>query len=54
MRTILEVLRVRFEAGLSERSTAGSLGVPRSTVHDYVGRLRPTPATGAAHWRYFL
>lgn len=40
MRKILEVLRVRLDAGLSERVTARSLGVPRSTVHDYVVRFR--------------
>ena len=40
MRTILEVLRLRLDAGLSERQTARSLGVPRSTVQDYLARFR--------------
>ena len=40
MRTILEILRVRLDAGLSERHTARSLGVPRSTVQDYLRRFR--------------
>ncbi len=51
MRTIREVLRLRLEAGLSERQAARSAGVPRSTVQDYVARFRtsglswPLPAT---------
>jgi transposase len=40
MRTIREVLRLRLEAGLSERQAARSAGVPRSTVQDYVARFR--------------
>ena len=40
MRTILEVLRLRLGAGLSERKTARSLGVPRTTVQDYLVRFR--------------
>lgn len=40
MRTILDALRLRLDAGLSERKTARSLGVPRSTVQDYLGRFR--------------
>jgi len=40
MRTILDVLRLRLEAKLSERHTARSLGVPRSTVQDYLARFR--------------
>lgn len=40
MRTILDVLRLRFDAGLSERKTARSVGVPRSTVQDYLVRFR--------------
>ena len=40
MRTILDVLRLRFDAGLSERNTARSLGVPRTTVQDYLARFR--------------
>ena len=40
MRTILDALRLRLEVGLSERKTARSLGVPRSTVQDYLVRFR--------------
>lgn len=40
MRTILNALRLRLDAGLSERKTARSLGVPRSTVQDYLARFR--------------
>ena len=40
MRTILDVLRLRLDAGLSERKTARSLGVPRTTVQDYCVRFR--------------
>ena len=40
MRTILDVLRLRLDAGLSERQTARSLGVPRTTVQDYLARFR--------------
>ena len=45
MRTIREVLRLRLDAGLSERHTARSLGVPRSTVQDYWARYRTTALT---------
>ena len=40
MRTILDVLRLRLDAGLSERHTARSVGVPRTTVQDYLARFR--------------
>ena len=40
MRTIREVLRLRLDAGLSERHTARSLGVPRITVQDYFAVAR--------------
>ena len=40
MRTIREVLRLRLDAGLSERQTGRSLGVPRTTVQDYCARFR--------------
>lgn len=40
MRMILDVLRLRLDAGLSERHTARSLGVPRTTVQDYLVRFR--------------
>ncbi|MGH7634271.1 MAG: helix-turn-helix domain-containing protein [Gemmatimonadaceae bacterium] len=40
MRKILDVLRLRLDAKLSDRQTARSLGVPRTTVRDYVGRFR--------------
>ncbi len=45
MRTILDVLRLRLDAGLSERHTARSLGVPRSTVQDYLARFRVSGLT---------
>jgi transposase len=40
MRIILDILRLRLEAKLSERKAARSLGVPRTTVQDCVGRFR--------------
>jgi len=40
MRTILDVLRLRLDARLSERNTARSVGVPRTTVQDYLARFR--------------
>ena len=40
MRMIRDVLRLRLEAGLSERQAARSLGVPRTTVQDYLARFR--------------
>jgi transposase len=39
MRTILDVLRLRLETGLSERKSARSLGVPRTTVQEYLARF---------------
>ena len=45
MRTIRDVLRLRFDAGLSERQTARSLGVPRTTVQDYTARFRASGLT---------
>lgn len=39
MRTIMNALRLRLESGLSERQTARSLGVLRSTVQDYLVRF---------------
>lgn len=39
MRRIRELLRLRFGARLSDRAIARQLGVARSTVQDYVGRL---------------
>ena len=50
MRTILNALRLRLESGLSERQTARSVDVPRSTVQDDLLRFRasglswPVPA----------
>lgn len=40
MRKIREVLRLRYELGLSERDTAASCRIARSTVGDYVHRAR--------------
>ena len=45
MRTIREVLRLRLDAGLSERQTGRSLGVPRTTVQDYCARFRASGLT---------
>ena len=45
MRIIRDVLRLRLDAGLSERHTARSLGVPRSTVQDYCARFRASGLT---------
>ena len=45
MRTILDVLRLRLEVGPSERNTARSLGVPRTTVQDYLARFRVSGLT---------
>ena len=42
MRPILELLRLDAEAGLSVRQIAASLGLPRSTVADYLRRFRRT------------
>jgi len=42
MRTILELLRLEREQALSVRQIAGSLGLPRSTVADYLRRFRET------------
>jgi len=42
MRPILELLRLDAEQGLSVRQIAASLGLPRSTVADYLRRFRRT------------
>jgi transposase len=42
MRTIRELLRLHAEQHLSLRQIAASLGLPRSTVADYLGRFRRT------------
>jgi len=47
MRTIRDILRLRLDAGLSERQTARSLGVQRATAQDYDARFR---ATGLTTW----
>ena len=39
MRKILDLLRLRLDAKLSERQAARSLGVPRTTVRDYLARF---------------
>ncbi len=46
MRKIREVLRLRFEAGLSARQVAASLQVARSSVKEYKRRL----ATAGLGW----
>ena len=40
MRRLREVLRLKFEAGLSQKAIAVSAHVAQSTVSDYVGRAR--------------
>ena len=42
MRTIFELLRLHAEQHLSLRQIAASLGLPRSTVADYLRRFRRT------------
>ncbi|MGH9661937.1 MAG: IS21 family transposase [Bryobacteraceae bacterium] len=43
MRRILDILRLRLGAlALSDRAAARSLGLPRTTVRDYVARFRAT------------
>src|SRR5712691_7318854 len=42
MRTILELRRLDAEQHLSVRQIAASLGLPRSTVADYLRRFRRT------------
>lgn len=42
MRTIRELLRLHAEQHVSVRQIATSLGLPRSTVADYLGRFRRT------------
>lgn len=38
MRKITEVLRLKFDIGLSNRKIADSCSISRSTVADYLGR----------------
>lgn len=40
MRRVADVLRLKFDAGLSDRAIGQSLGVPRTTVRDYVRRFQ--------------
>ena len=40
MRRIIDVLRLKFDGGLSDRSAAQSLRIPRTTVRDYVLRFK--------------
>ena len=63
MRQIREVLRLRHEKGLSQRSIAASCGIASGTVSEYLGRWKssglgwplaadpdpPRPAR-ALHW----
>jgi DNA-binding transcriptional regulator LsrR (DeoR family) len=39
MRKIKEVLRLRYEKGLSSRQIAKSLDISRSTIRDYLDRV---------------
>ena len=39
MRMIREVLRLKFECGLSDRKIAKSTGIARSSIGDYVRRF---------------
>ena len=45
MRKIREVLRLKFDCGLSVRKIARSLGVGRSTVGDYLSRFAASGLT---------
>jgi len=47
MRAIREVLRLKYERGLSERAIAASCGVKRSTVNDYINRTVNAVLTAA-------
>jgi len=38
LRKIREILRLKLDAGLSQRAIARSANVAQSTVNDYVGR----------------
>ena len=40
MRAIREVLRLKYERGLSDREIAASCGIKRSTTNDYINRAR--------------
>jgi len=40
MRKIREVLRLKFDGGLSDRQIAQSVGIARSSVGQYVGRFQ--------------
>ena len=46
MRKIFEVLRLKFELGLAERSIATSCGIARSTVQDTLKRFGASKLTG--------
>jgi len=48
MRKVKEVLRLHHEKNLSTREIAQSLGIGRSTVHDYLDRAQK------AGWRWPL
>ena len=39
MRMIREVLRLKFDCGLSDRQIAKSVGIARSSIGDYVRRF---------------
>ncbi|XXF79237.1 hypothetical protein P2318_05640 [Myxococcaceae bacterium GXIMD 01537] len=45
MRKLRELLRLRFEAKLTTRSIAASLGIGNGTVCDYLGRARVAKLT---------
>ena len=45
MRKIKEVLRLKYENGLSNRNTARSLSISRSTVAEYINRARSVGIT---------
>jgi hypothetical protein len=40
LRKTKEILRLKFQAGLSQRAIARSVNVSQSTVNDYVGRAK--------------
>ena len=40
MRRVRDVLRLKLDGGLSDRQAGRSLGIPRTTVRDYVLRFQ--------------
>jgi predicted DNA-binding protein (UPF0251 family) len=54
MRKIKEVLRLRYELDLDQRQIARSCSISVSTVHEYLKRAEPRPASFPLKgWRIF-